>query len=43
MFGALGIAAGRIWGNLTCPMTVDSEHTLTCLGQAELRFDNCSQ
>jgi hypothetical protein len=39
----LGIAGGRIWGNLTCPMTVDSEHTLTCLGVAELRFENCGQ
>jgi hypothetical protein len=39
----LGIAPGRIWGNLTCPMMIDSEHNQTCLGQAELRFENCGQ
>ncbi len=39
----LGIAAGRIWGNLTCPMLVNMSENTTCFGQAELRFENCEE
>jgi hypothetical protein len=37
----LGIEAGRIWGNLTCPSLTDPQNGTTCLGQAELHFENC--
>jgi hypothetical protein len=39
----LGIEAGRIWGNITCPNAFNSESNYTCLAQAELRFENCGQ
>jgi len=39
----MGIAAGRVWGNLICPMIVDSETHETCFAAAEVFFENCTQ
>jgi hypothetical protein len=39
----LGVAPGRIWGNLTCPMIVNNEDGNVCLAQAEMRFENCNE
>jgi hypothetical protein len=40
---SFGIAPGRIWGNLICPMIVDGENSETCFAAAELRFENCAE
>ena len=42
---AMGIAAGRIWGNLTCAHATSATPApaKTCLAAAELKFENCAQ
>jgi hypothetical protein len=40
---SMGIAPGRVWGNLVCPMIVDSAHNETCFAAAEVLFENCTQ
>ncbi len=40
---SMGIAAGRVWGNLVCPMIVDSQTNETCFGAAEVLFENCAE
>ena len=39
----MGIAPGRIWGNLICPMIVDGQNNETCFAVAEMRFENCAE
>ncbi len=38
-----GIAAGRVWGNLTCAQAVASQEQRTCQAVAQFRFENCAQ
>ena len=39
-----GVAAGRIWGRITCPTMVDATNAHTCaLQNAQFRFENCGQ
>ncbi len=39
-----GVAAGRIWGVITCPNAKDKgSDTKVCAGDAEFRFENCGQ
>ncbi len=39
--GAMGIAAGRVWGNLTCPTLTSSAQQDQCEGIAEFKFEDC--
>ena len=38
-----GVAAGRVWGELTCPNAVNSNADRTCAIKASFRFENCAQ
>jgi hypothetical protein len=38
----LGVAAGRIWGNVTCPMMSEAPPQMSvCTGVAEFKFEDC--
>jgi hypothetical protein len=40
----MGIAPGRVWGNITCPTATDqSLGGKSCLATAEIKFEDCSQ
>ncbi len=39
----MGIAPGRVWGNLICPNAFFQQQNRTCLANAEVKFENCSQ
>ncbi len=39
----MGVAAGRVWGQITCPHATYDQQGRTCLGSGEFRFENCSQ
>ncbi len=38
-----GIAAGRIWGNLSCPDIKGSDGLKVCNAEVQFRFENCAQ
>ena len=38
-----GIAAGRLWGELSCPNAAYAQQNRICNGAAEIRFENCAQ
>jgi hypothetical protein len=39
----MGVAKGRVWGNLTCPtMNQSGGQTSVCQGTAEFKFEDCS-
>ena len=42
---SMGVASGRVWATLTCPMVTKTDTTpaRVCQGTAEFRFENCSQ
>jgi hypothetical protein len=39
----MGVAAGRVWGNIRCPHATYDAQSRTCLGTGEFRFENCGQ
>lgn len=40
----MGVAAGRVWGSLSCPNAVNtSDPNRACDLEAEFRFENCAQ
>ena len=39
----MGVAAGRVWGNIRCPHATYDAQSRTCLGTGEFRFENCAQ
>jgi hypothetical protein len=39
----MGVAAGRIWGVVTCVKGVDLAKSHTCEVTAQIRFENCTQ
>jgi hypothetical protein len=39
----MGVAAGRVWGRIRCPHATYDAQSRTCLGEADFRFENCSQ
>ncbi len=38
-----GVAAGRVWGEITCPKAENPGAQKACEGIAEFRFENCAQ
>lgn len=38
-----GVAAGRVWGEITCPNAENSSAQTTCKAVAEFKFENCDQ
>lgn len=38
-----GVAAGRVWGSITCPKVENSGAQTACEADAEFRFENCAQ
>lgn len=38
-----GVAAGRIWGEITCPKVTNSGAGVACQAKAQFRFENCDQ
>ena len=38
-----GVAAGRVWGTITCPNVENSGAQTKCEADAEFRFENCEQ
>jgi hypothetical protein len=38
-----GVAAGRVWGEISCPNAEDKTAQVTCVGKAQFRFENCAQ
>jgi hypothetical protein len=38
-----GVAAGRVWGEITCPSVFNSNAETTCEATAQFRFENCTQ
>jgi hypothetical protein len=38
-----GVAAGRVWGEITCPHAANDKAQTACQGVADFRFENCSQ
>lgn len=38
-----GVAAGRVWGEITCPRAENPGAQKTCVGVAQFRFENCAQ
>jgi hypothetical protein len=38
-----GVAAGRIWGSITCPKAENQGAQTACEADAEFRFENCEQ
>lgn len=39
----MGLAPGRVWGQITCPRATFGAQGRTCSGAAEFRFENCAQ
>lgn len=39
----MGVAAGRVWGEITCPSAEDTDADTTCTAVAQFRFENCAQ
>ena len=39
----MGVAPGRIWGNILCPKAAYPQQNKTCQGTSEFKFENCSQ
>jgi hypothetical protein len=39
----MGVAAGRVWGNIRCPHATFADQDRTCLAVGEFRFENCAQ
>ncbi|MFO0675650.1 MAG: hypothetical protein U0169_03890 [Polyangiaceae bacterium] len=39
----MGVAAGRIWGDITCPTASITDQNRTCAATAEVKFENCVQ
>jgi hypothetical protein len=40
--GAMGVADGRVWGNLTCPELVSTNGQMgVCAGTTEFKFEDC--
>jgi hypothetical protein len=39
---SMGVAAGRIWGVVTCGKGVDLAKSHTCQVTAQIRFENCA-
>ncbi len=37
------VAAGRVWGEISCPNLELSEQDRICTGKAQFRFENCNQ
>jgi hypothetical protein len=38
-----GVAAGRIWGEITCPKVTNDGAGVACQAVAQFRFENCDQ
>lgn len=38
-----GVAAGRVWGEMTCPVATAAGINRTCQATAQFRFENCAQ
>lgn len=38
-----GVAAGRVWGEITCPRAENVKAQKQCEGIAQFRFENCAQ
>ncbi len=38
-----GVAAGRVWGEVTCPNAEDPGAQVACEARAQFRFENCGQ
>jgi len=38
-----GVAAGRVWGEITCPRAENTGAQTECEGIAQFRFENCGQ
>lgn len=38
-----GVAAGRVWGEVTCPSAEGTAHQSACKVIAQFRFENCAQ
>lgn len=41
--GVMGVAGGRIWGDIDCPAAENSNAGTTCDAKAQFRFENCAQ
>jgi hypothetical protein len=42
--GTQGVAAGRVWGTISCPDAVNTaDSNRACVVKAEFRFENCAQ
>ena len=39
----MGVAAGHIWGAITCPKATSIDPSRTCEGTGQLKFENCTQ
>jgi hypothetical protein len=38
-----GVAAGRVWGEITCPKAENVSAQTSCAATAQFRFENCTQ
>ncbi len=38
-----GVAVGRVWGEVTCPVVVSAANQTSCRLVAQFRFENCAQ
>lgn len=38
-----GVAAGRVWGTVTCPNAENASSQTSCEASAQFRFENCTQ
>lgn len=38
-----GVAAGRVWGEITCPKVTNDGAGVACQAKAQFRFENCDQ
>lgn len=38
-----GVAAGRVWGEITCPKVTNETAGVACQAVAQFRFENCDQ
>lgn len=41
--GNQGVAVGRVWGEVVCPMAVSASNQTSCRLVAQFRFENCAQ
>jgi hypothetical protein len=41
--GLQGVAAGRVWGEITCPTATTPSTETACEAVAQFRFENCAQ